>query len=46
MLQAVPQLDTARAWAAVVVLAAFSVTLFTALGALERRLTHNAGGSP
>ncbi|MBA3860638.1 MAG: ABC transporter permease subunit [Solirubrobacterales bacterium] len=46
MLQAVPQLETPRAWAAVVVLAAFSVTLFTALGALERRLTHNAGGSP
>ena len=42
MLQAVPQLDTPRAWAAVVVLAAFAVTLFTALGTLERRLIHNA----
>lgn len=37
--QAVPRLETTRAWAAVVVLAAFSVSLFTALGALERRLT-------
>jgi ABC-type nitrate/sulfonate/bicarbonate transport system permease component len=46
MLQAVPQLDTPRAWAAVVVLAAFAVTLFTALGVLERRLTHNPGESP
>jgi NitT/TauT family transport system permease protein/putative hydroxymethylpyrimidine transport system permease protein len=46
MLQAVPQLDTPRAWAAVVVLAAFAITLFTALGALERRLTHNPGESP
>jgi len=46
MLQAVSQLETPRAWAAVVVLAAFAVTLFTTLGALERRLTHDAGGSP
>jgi len=43
MLQAVPRLETPRAWAAVVVLAAFAVALFTALGALERRLTPDAG---
>ena len=37
--QAVPRLETPRAWAAVVVLAAFAVALFTILGALERRLS-------
>lgn len=37
--QAVPRLETPRAWAAVVVLAAFAVVLFTTLGALERRLS-------
>jgi NitT/TauT family transport system permease protein/putative hydroxymethylpyrimidine transport system permease protein len=38
MLQAIPQLETARAYAAVVLLAAFAVALFTALGVAERRL--------
>jgi ABC-type nitrate/sulfonate/bicarbonate transport system permease component len=38
MLQAVPQLQTARAYAAVVLLAAFAVLLFSALGLAERRL--------
>jgi ABC-type nitrate/sulfonate/bicarbonate transport system permease component len=38
MLQAIPQLDTARAYAAVVLLAAFAVLLFCALGVAERRL--------
>lgn len=36
--QSIPQLETARAWAAVVLLAAFSVLCFLALGAAERRL--------
>jgi ABC-type nitrate/sulfonate/bicarbonate transport system permease component len=36
--QAIPQLDTARAWAAVVVLAAFAVALFYALDLAQRRL--------
>lgn len=36
--QAIPQLETARAYAAVVVLAAFAVSLFFALHAAERRL--------
>ncbi len=43
------QLETARAWAAVVVLAAFAVTLFYALVRAERRLLPWAarpGGSP
>lgn len=35
--QAIPQLDTARAWAAVVVLSAFAVALFLALALVERR---------
>jgi ABC-type nitrate/sulfonate/bicarbonate transport system permease component len=38
ILQARPQLLTARACAAVVVLAAFAVVLFVSVGALERRL--------
>jgi putative hydroxymethylpyrimidine transport system permease protein len=38
MLQAIPQLETARAYAAVVLLAAFAVLLFTALSLAERRL--------
>jgi putative hydroxymethylpyrimidine transport system permease protein len=38
MLQAIPQLETARAYAAVVVLAAFAVALFGALALAERRL--------
>lgn len=46
MLRSVPQLHTPRAWAAVVVLAVLAVTLFTALGALERRLSPQAQGSP
>ena len=36
--QAIPQLETARAWAAVVVLSLFSVALFVALALAERRL--------
>ncbi len=38
MLQAIPQLETARAYAAVVLMAAFAVALFYALGLAERRL--------
>jgi putative hydroxymethylpyrimidine transport system permease protein len=38
MLQAIPQLETARAYAAVVLLAAFAVALFGALALAERRL--------
>ncbi|UGS37981.1 ABC transporter permease [Capillimicrobium parvum] len=38
ILQAIPQLETARAWAAVVVLAAFAVALFYALDWAQRRL--------
>ncbi len=38
MLQAIPQLQTARAYAAVVLLAAFAVALFGALALAERRL--------
>jgi NitT/TauT family transport system permease protein/putative hydroxymethylpyrimidine transport system permease protein len=38
MLQAIPQLETARAYAAVVLLAAFAVLLFSALAFAERRL--------
>jgi ABC-type nitrate/sulfonate/bicarbonate transport system permease component len=47
MLQAIPQLETARAYAAVVVLAAFAVALFTALHLAERRIApwaHRTGG--
>ncbi len=46
ILQATPQLETARAWAAVVVLAAFAVTLFFTLAAAERLLAHRLGGPP
>ncbi|HEU4658828.1 MAG TPA: ABC transporter permease subunit [Capillimicrobium sp.] len=38
ILQAIPQLETARAWAAVVVLAAFAVALFYALDLMQRHL--------
>jgi ABC-type nitrate/sulfonate/bicarbonate transport system permease component len=38
MLQAIPQLETARAYAATVLLAAFAIALFTALSLAERRL--------
>jgi putative hydroxymethylpyrimidine transport system permease protein len=38
ILQSIPQLETARAWAAVVVLAAFAVALFYALDLVQRRL--------
>jgi ABC-type nitrate/sulfonate/bicarbonate transport system permease component len=38
ILQAIPQLETARAYAAVVVLAVFAVMLFSALAFAERRL--------
>lgn len=38
ILQAIPQLETARAYAAVVVLAVFAVLLFSALSYAERRL--------
>ena len=38
VLQAIPQLETARAYAAVAVLAAFAVSLFFALQLAERRL--------
>jgi NitT/TauT family transport system permease protein/putative hydroxymethylpyrimidine transport system permease protein len=38
MLQAIPNLETPRAYAAVVVMAAFAILLFYALGLAERRL--------
>jgi putative hydroxymethylpyrimidine transport system permease protein len=38
MLQAIPQLETPRAYAAVVLLAAFAVSLFSILALAERRL--------
>jgi NitT/TauT family transport system permease protein/putative hydroxymethylpyrimidine transport system permease protein len=38
MLQAIPQLETARAYAAVVLLALFAIALFSALALAERRL--------
>jgi NitT/TauT family transport system permease protein/putative hydroxymethylpyrimidine transport system permease protein len=38
MLQAIPQLETARAYAAVVVMAAFAIALFYALDLAQRRL--------
>ena len=43
MLQALPQFETARAYAAVLLLAAFSVALFGALSLAERRLCHGPG---
>lgn len=46
MLQAIPSLQTARAYAAAVVMAAFAIALFAALGILERRLLdHRPKGS-
>ena len=41
MLQAIPNLETPRAYAAVVVMAAFAIFLFYALGLAERRLSHH-----
>lgn len=38
IVQALPQLETSRAYAAVVLLAALAILLFTALGAAQRRL--------
>lgn len=38
LLQSIPQLETARAWAAVLVLAALALTCFFALALAERRL--------
>jgi putative hydroxymethylpyrimidine transport system permease protein len=38
LLQAIPQLETARAWAAVVVLAALAILCFSLLALAERRL--------
>jgi ABC-type nitrate/sulfonate/bicarbonate transport system permease component len=38
ILQSIPQFETARSWAAVVVLAAFAIVLFGALALAERRL--------
>lgn len=38
LLQSIPQLETPRAWAAVLVLAALAVSCFTLLALLERRL--------
>jgi len=46
MLQAIPQLETPRAYAAVVLLAAFAVALFSALGFAERRLVPWANRRP
>lgn len=46
--QAIPQLDTARAWAAVVVLSVFAILLFAGLSAAERRLvpwSHRSRGA-
>jgi len=44
--QSVPQLETARAYAAIVVLMAFTLALYGGLGALERRLLPWAAASP
>jgi ABC-type nitrate/sulfonate/bicarbonate transport system permease component len=51
ILQAIPQLETARAYAAVVVLSAFAVALFGLLALAERRMlpwafTHRGGPNP
>jgi len=49
ILQSIPQLETARAYAAVVVLATFAVLLFALLSLAERRLvpwTHRSEGAP
>jgi putative hydroxymethylpyrimidine transport system permease protein len=45
ILQAIPQLQTARAYAAVVILAALAVALFYLLAAAERWLNPRHGGS-
>ncbi len=45
-LQSIPQLETARAYAAIVVLMAFTLALFAGLVALERRLLPWAASSP
>jgi ABC-type nitrate/sulfonate/bicarbonate transport system permease component len=41
MLQAIPALETARAYAAVVVMAVLAIVLFYALGLAERRLLNH-----
>lgn len=46
LLQSIPQLETARAWAAVVVLAALAVACFWLLGLAERRLAPWTTTSP
>jgi NitT/TauT family transport system permease protein/putative hydroxymethylpyrimidine transport system permease protein len=47
MLQAIPSLETPRAYAAVVLMAAFAVALFAVLGLVERRLlAHRPKGRP
>lgn len=49
ILQAIPQFETARAYAAVVVLSAFAVSLFGVLSLAERRLVpwaHRSQGEP
>jgi putative hydroxymethylpyrimidine transport system permease protein len=46
MLQAIPNLETPRAYAAVAVMAAFAIALFYALGLAERRLFNHRPGSP
>jgi len=46
ILQAIPQLQTARAYAAVVILAALAVVLFYLLAAAERWLNPRTGGTP
>jgi putative hydroxymethylpyrimidine transport system permease protein len=46
ILQAIPQLQTARAYAAVVVLAALAVSLFYLFAAAERWLNPRPGGPP
>ncbi len=45
-LQSIPQLETARAYAAIVVLMAFTLALYAGLVALERRLLPWASESP
>ncbi len=46
ILQAIPQLQTARAYAAVAILAALAVALFYLLAAAERWLNPRTGGTP
>jgi NitT/TauT family transport system permease protein/putative hydroxymethylpyrimidine transport system permease protein len=46
ILQAIPQLQTARAYAAVVILASLAVALFYLLTAAERWLNPRTGGTP